>query len=57
MRPLPELLLACVLLSACTGGSGDWRADAMASAEAKMRGLINNPEATFSQDSLNSGVR
>ena len=46
------LLLLCTLLTACNGSSGDWRADAIASAEAKMRGLINNPDATFSHVQL-----
>lgn len=51
MRQLPNLLLIGALLSACTG-SGDWRADAIASAESKMRGLINDPSATFSHVQL-----
>ena len=41
------LLLLGTLLSACTG-SGDWRTDAIVSAEGKMRGLITDPAATFS---------
>jgi len=52
MRPIPNLLVLCALLSACSGSSGDWRADAIASAEAKMRGLINSPEVTFSHVDL-----
>ncbi|TPI52807.1 hypothetical protein FJ420_29260 [Mesorhizobium sp. B3-1-3] len=55
MRPLPNLLLACVLLSACSGSAGDWRADAIAAAEARMRGLINDPAATFSHVDLTGG--
>jgi hypothetical protein len=52
MRTASNLLLLCALLSACSGSSGDWRADAIASAEARMRGLINNPEASFSHVDL-----
>jgi hypothetical protein len=42
-----SLLLICGLigLAACTGG--DWRAEAIANAEDKMRGEVNDPTATF----------
>ncbi|RAZ90420.1 hypothetical protein DPM33_12905 [Mesorhizobium hawassense] len=52
MRKASKLLLLGVLLSACTGSSGDWRAEAIASAEAKMRGLINDPAVTFAHVDL-----
>ena len=52
MRPILNLLLACALLSACSGSGGNWRADVMASAEARMRRLISDPAATFSHVDL-----
>ena len=51
MRKASNLLLLGALLSACTG-SGDWRGDAIAAAEAKMCDLINDPAATFSHVDL-----
>ncbi|TGP49693.1 hypothetical protein EN873_27485 [bacterium M00.F.Ca.ET.230.01.1.1] len=52
MRKASNLLLLSALLSACSGSSGDWRAEAITAAQAKMRGLVNNPEATFSHVDL-----
>ncbi len=51
MRRTPALLVFCALLCACSG-SGDWRADAIASAEGKIRGLVADPGATFSHVQL-----
>ncbi|RWL94922.1 hypothetical protein [Mesorhizobium sp.] len=51
MRQTPNLLVLCALLSACSS-SGDWRADAIAAAEGKMRGLVNDPAATFTHVQL-----
>lgn len=47
MRQASLVFLLCSLLSACTGSGGDWRADAIAAAKAKMLNLINDPAATF----------
>ncbi|MBZ9867992.1 hypothetical protein LB515_21675 [Mesorhizobium sp. CA15] len=52
MRPIPSLLLACAFLSACSGSAGDWRGDAIVSAEARMRSLTNDPAASFSHVDL-----
>lgn len=51
MRHLIKLFFLPALLSACSG-SGDWRADAIAGAEGKMRGLISDASATFSHVQL-----
>ncbi|MER9843531.1 hypothetical protein NKJ59_20090 [Mesorhizobium australicum] len=50
MRHLIKLFFLPALLSACSG-SGDWRADAIAGAEGKMRGLISDASATFGDSS------